>query len=296
MDGIIIIDDKQYPLQGVAFVTLSHSENGFEFRTSSLPTVAQPSTDDEDILNNLLAGEGEGNNVTSEVEVERVFNESAEELPVPQRPSLTEPPTPIQKVHSAFNPTPPVESSAPKGRVRLSEEPVKSGHRPAFGAQSPPSHPPQRPVVDTNAPSKNGILIPDVSSTLVGERFPLQVEHIHILNSIRKDLLEEGGIVYGGEGDKLKCLKSNVPVKSEPFGDMGEKSLRGALLSLVMSEQAVTRADDRENKLRVDMKPVLCVDSVIDETAGTGVFHYEEIVSVFENPKTYRTVVDNGKD
>ena len=129
---------------------------------------------------------------------------------------------------------------------------------------------------------------------LAGKKFPMDVDQVHILNKLRRDLGVQ--LIYESDTMKYKNLKTNVAVQSEQFSSMDEASIRVALQTLVASEQNVTRGRDRENLLFLDSKPVLVVETVVDETAGRGVFHFEELTSVYENPVTYRTKVDNGKD
>lgn len=300
MNGVIILDEKQYLLSDISNLVFSQSEKQFTLRIeTSTNKFHDGLPDEEDILTTLIGQEMDDQHTSSSDElVEHGISSTVGDGVASVRPQVV---TAMQTLppaaHPAFNRTQPTEIQAVKPRVRISVEPTpNSGHRSAFGAQSPIIPQQQtRPSV-TNAPSGAGILMSDAISPLVGQKFPIQVEYVHILRSIRRDLLEEGGIVYEADLNKMKNLKKNQVLKSEPFNSLDEKTVRGALMSMVLSEQVVTRGDDRENKLFIEMKPMLVVDAITNESAGLGVFYFEEMVSVYENPKTYYKKVDNGKD
>jgi hypothetical protein len=300
MECVVIIDEKQLVLSNVVTMMTSLVEDKFVIRFETGNGHAPDDVTDEEILDRIIDGSAEFTEVV-ESTPESTVVETSQDSPAPvlQFSAVKSSPSPsvAPHVHPAFQPqvTPAMVKPAGSVRVHLSVEPPKTvGTRATFGSAVIGVSREQRKHVVQDAPASQGIIMPDKDSTLVGKSFSIAVDHALILNKMRRDLGVQ--LVYESEIGKMKNLKTNLTVKSEPFGDMSDALVRFALQTLATHEQDIARARDRENKLFVDVKPVLVVESIVDEVAGTGLFHFEEVVSVYENPETLLSKVDNGKD
>jgi hypothetical protein len=299
MECVIIIDEKQLEIADVVTVMTSLVEGKLVIRFETGEGQAPAGVTDEEILSNIIEGSADAVEVVEPTPDTTVVEASQDSPATPlQFPTVTPPPpspSVVANVHPVFLPqvASPVAKPVGSAHARLSVEPAKSASTRATFSSAIIGRGQQQHVVQ-DAPASQGIILPDKDSTLVGKSFPIAVDHALILNKLRKDLGVQ--FVYESEIGKMKNLKTNLTVKSEPFVDMSDALIRFALQTLVVHEQDIARAKDRENKLFVDVKPALFVESIIDEVAGKGVFHFEEVVSVYENPDTLRTKVDNGKD
>lgn len=287
MDGVIIIDEKQMVIQNVSGIMTSWSGDKFTIRFDTVRNEFHDGLTDEELLDRIIDGSSP---------VVAANQESEAATPVVQST------TPVTRsdVHLAFQPSsaPATVNTLSTASTRMVIEPPKvSTGRATFGSaitgdlREKQQH--QRAAVP-DAPSSHGIILPEKNSTLVGESFQMAIDHVHILNKTRRDFSVQ--LIHESDTSKFKNLKANVVLKSDQFFSMDENSIRLALHTLVTAEQGITRGLDRENMLYLDVKPVLVVEGITDEKEGTGVFHFEETTSVYENPTTYRTKVDNGKD
>ena len=82
-------------------------------------------------------------------------------------------------------------------------------------------------------------------------------------------------------------MKKNIFLKSPTFVALGDSETRIAIQQLVVQEQNHTRAIDRENYLFIELPPVLVIEKIDNEAKGEGAFHYEEMISVYENPLSF---------
>jgi len=285
MNGVIIIDEKQLFVNNISGIMTSWAGDKFTIRFETAKNEFHDGLTDDELVDRILvesnheemSAQEEKTMVTSEVpdNIHLAFKTSAE---IPEVNSPTLPST---------------------VRMRMSVEPPPKGStvRATFGSAvigvSREQQKQQR-IVTADAPSGRGIIFPEKDSTLVGKTFSMAMDHMHIMNKMRRDLAVQ--TILESDTARFKNLKTNQALRSQMFTSMEDNNVRLALQTLVIEEQRITRGSDRENFLYVDVKPVLHVDSLTDETAGTGEFHFEEIASVYENPQTLRTKVDNGKD
>ena len=135
-----------------------------------------------------------------------------------------------------------------------------------------------------NKPGKAGILI-QKEELHAGQKFPIGEDVIQILAGTRKDLSVK--LVSKLTSEKFKNLKKNIFLKSPTFVALGDSETRIAIQQLVVQEQNHTRAIDRENYLFIELPPVLVIEKIDNEAKGEGAFHYEEMISVYENPLSF---------
>lgn len=295
MNGVIIIDEKQMVISDVEGIMTSWSGDKFTIRFDTGKKEFHEGITDEELLDRIIDGP------SVEVREDVVDAPQSGRITIP--PRITVPAASVvQPTGTGFpmkTATATLENTLVIGNTRMTVDPPKSRPvRATFGsAISGVAHTQAAggaEAITPDAPSSHGIIMPEKDSTLVGKAFPLDVDQQHILNKLRQDLAVR--VLHESDTLKYKNLKTNEVLKSQPFTSMNENVVRMALQTLVVVEQNLVRGRDRENLLYLDVRPTLVVESIVDETAGTGVFHFEETASVYENTVTYRTKVDDGKD
>ena len=299
MEGVIILDEKQYMFKDVTSVSLVQSDKQFTIR---LETATNQFSDEveEDLLDTIIGKEVDAQLIPS---VERYDVNSMKGA---------------GNVLSSLAPPTVTHASVPKmtgTNIRVSVEKPESPKAPDLNplvlAASLMSEPKVPAVPTQNQPSAKGILIPDKADVIGGQRFALGNDATSILNRTRIDFgvvvirdqqRDKLTLVDNGEEGVAKVYKKNLVLKSEPFTQLSDASVRLALQTLVMKEQDVTHSiivrglqrDEFENFLFVEEPTQLVVVSIINEQQGIGEFYYEEMVSVYQGGST-RTKVDNGK-
>lgn len=287
MDAVIIIDKRQVVVHDVRCVLTSLMDNTFTIRFETKVDEDPLGVSDDDLLDRLIDDpQPSVDSPTMEtpgVEFGEVVSAETFGAPVGENNG--------EQTQSTCVRAP---AAATTARARLVAEPVKhSTGRATFGSSvAGVSRAAQNGR--QNAPAAQGIILPDKSSTLVGQTFSMAADQVHVLNKMRGEY--DVQVIHENEVAKFKGLKSNTVLRSDTFTSMRDADIRLALQTLVIGEQDITRGKDRENLLCLDVQPALVVESIVDDTAGTGAFHFEETVSVYENTKTYRTKVDDGKD
>jgi len=291
MEGTIILDGKQYLFKDIVSVSMIQSEKQF---TISLETSTKQFSEksEQEILDILITKEVEDQ--VRPVEGGNVLDSTkgtGTVLISPSSPTIVHAETP----HIASTN---IRVSVEKPEVQKVPDlnPLVLA-RPTTTEFSTPTIPIQ------NQPSGKGILIPEKPNVTNGQRFAIGADVISILNRTRTEF----GVVVIREQQRegLKLVegnKKNVILKSEPFTQLADASVRLALQTLVMKEQEIThqvvvtnrQRDDFENVLFLEEPTQLVVVSIINEQQGLGEFYYEEMVSVYEGIST-RTKVDNGK-
>jgi len=302
MDAVIIIDKRQVVVHAVESMLTSWMDDVFTIRFETKIDEDPLGISDDDLLDRLIddpqpsvvdptVDTTAGRSWRSPLPHETTLKfGSGGDISVETSPVSTDGHSEDQSQSTRVR-TP---AAATTARARLVAEPGKaSSGRATFGSSVAGV---SRAVQDgrQNAPATQGIIMPDKDSTLVGQTFPLAADKVHILNKMRRDY--DVRVIHESEIAKFKSLKPNKVLRSDTFKSMRDADVRLALQTLVIGEQDITRGTDRENLLYLDVHPALVIESIVDDVSGTGVFRFEETVSVYENPETYRTKVDNGKD
>ena len=139
-------------------------------------------------------------------------------------------------------------------------------------------------------PTASGLIPTSENDTkLDGTSVPIGDDGEALFDSNRKDL--DIKVITRAEVDKFayKNLKKNLVLKSKTFHEMRPDNIKDAIATLVVGEQEILRTTERENLLLIEIPPKLKIVSSDPKNIGSGEFHYEETVSVFENPKTLYT-------
>jgi hypothetical protein len=142
-------------------------------------------------------------------------------------------------------------------------------------------------VVRVYGPSPDGILV-DEDNKIDGKSFPINEEVLKILNQTRKDF--GVNVVTNRENLELFNNKKNVILRSEPFKQINDINIKVAIHTLVLKEQQLSQSivvsgksrDMIENFIYIEEPTKLVVQEIKDEREGTGVFIYEEVVSVYK--------------
>jgi hypothetical protein len=258
MKGVIIIDEQQLVIENATDIITSVGADKFTVRISTATNEYHDGLTEEQLLESILT-EAPGN------------------LP------------PITTESASVARGPAVVGSAPRVVV---EPPTKAEGRSTFSSSVMGMKP-----QTVNSPSQKGILTEDAAPVKVGQRFSLNPEQLHELSEVRRAL--ELKVVHKPDvaKEQYPLIKDKylVQVKSAAFAALFGEVFKVGAMTLVIEEQGITRGHDRENLLLVESGPEVVIDA-LGEQPGTGTFHLEEVVSVYENPETYRTKVDNGKD
>jgi len=266
MQGVIIIDEKQYMFADVVTMSVSQSDKQFTVRLETATNQFNDSSD-EDILHTLMGDEAD--------------------LPIAEIPAPLMQPTIVSAE------TPRLASKSIRVSIEKSETSNQSDINPLILSSSPTAERKAPVVPIQNQPSVQGIIIPEKSEGVTGKRYDIGNDAALILNRTRIDL----GVVVIGDSkrDVLKNVKKNAIIKSEVFTQLSDVSVRLALQTLVMKEQSSAHVYDRDDVIFIEEPVQLVVASIVDEQQGLGEFYYEEMVSVYEGVST-RTKIDNGKD
>jgi len=142
-------------------------------------------------------------------------------------------------------------------------------------------------VVRVYGPSPDGILV-DEDNRIDGKSFPINEEVLKILNQTRKDF--GVNVITNRENLELFNNKKNVILRSEPFKQINDINIKVAIQTLVLKEQQLSQSivvsgksrDMIENFIYIEEPTKLVVQEIKDEREGTGVFIYEEVVSVYK--------------
>lgn len=277
MKGVIIIDEKQYVYKNIASISVTQTEEQFAIHLQTT-TNQSPVESNEEILNKLIDS------------VESTDEKSQQEIlyktnPADSKATLTSPVI-------AHSDTPKLMNTNVRVSVKQQDMQKNSDLNPlTITAPSREVEPSTVPM--SNQPSKKGIIIPDKPNITSGQRFPLGDDAIEILSRTRVDL----GVAFVKEERRegLKNLKKNITIKSESFAELTDASVRAALHTMVMQEQVKAHVYNRENFLFTETPIQLVIVNIINEQQGLGEFFYEELVSVYENPKTTTTSVIGNK-
>lgn len=268
MQGVIIIDEQQLVINNATDVFTSFAADKFTVRIVTATNEFHDGLTEDQLLETII-GEGTSS------------------------PSEPSPHVGIEFDNAKSTKTSGVTEVASPPQLRVVVEPPPASPRSTFASSVMGMK-----TATANTPSTQGILMEGAPKPAVGQEYPLTVEQAHVVSVLRNEF----EVVVIRAEDALKKEypivkgKGLIRLKSSPFTALFGDAFRLGVHTLVTVEQSVTHGHDRENFLCIEEAPKVIIDALVDESAGTGTFHLEEVVSVYENPVTNLTKVDNGKD